>query len=215
MDFLTLRDELPFAKVGETMLLSTFIEPLLEVLQLALEAFLILVIIAVVKRLLEYLKVREHIEDAIDGLQDRYDDIMSRVTGMSTPRSSGWESRLGTPRRKYSRAPQSNVTAELSESIRDSAVSNEEWSTHLRRDTEGSRVLERGGSRVLDRGGSRVLDRGGSRLFRKTSTRVDPIEVEMLQQASSSTVSRGMATEPTRHQPFPSQLAAFSVVLAR
>ena len=92
----------PPLPAGKTLLLGFFVEPLVEAINLVFEVSLVLVAIVFAKRALDFFKVKEHLENAIDALQDQYDDAMGRLNlsrrSSDGSRVSGWESRLGTPR---------------------------------------------------------------------------------------------------------------------
>ena len=167
-----------------------------------------LMAIVFAKRALDYFKVKEHLEDAIDVLQDQYEDAMGRLNlsrrSSDGSRVSGWESRLGTPRslasstgsRTSARAGRRTSTrVSARAAARAEARASKAHAARLA--AEAAAGLEDDDALDFESSGgmgmsepSIALKQMGSRLFRKASSaRVDPLEAERLQ-PDSPTPSR-------------------------
>ena len=92
MDFITLRDTLPFGEIGLTLLYGFFAEPMLAALLLLVEIVQIFFALAVLRKLLSYTGLQDKLIQLFDDLSARKDSISSRFSkDCAALRSSSWD----------------------------------------------------------------------------------------------------------------------------
>ena len=120
MDYLTLKDTIPFVAVGETLVIGLIVEPIMEAIRLLAEVALILFILTLIKYLLTRFGLQRKIEEMFvvvsDALSTRQEEISARASpslvALRSTSSFGSNDGLRHVLRRASTAPTLSVGAD-------------------------------------------------------------------------------------------------------